>query len=73
MAGRGQIATVAAGPAMSVEASRVYCLVRFVQTVAGAQSTYRGSRRAFEQSRFNTPAAQRQLRRYRQTDRDLSY
>lgn len=42
---------------MSVEANRVYCLVRFVQTVAGAQSTYRGSRRAFEQSRFNTPAA----------------
>jgi hypothetical protein len=69
----GQNAAVSAGPAVSVEVSRVYCLVRFVQTVAGDQSTYRGSRRAFEQSRFNTPAAQRQLRRYRQTDRDPSY
>jgi hypothetical protein len=66
--GWGQNAAVSAGPAVSVEVSRV-----FVQTVAGDQSTYRGSRRAFEQSRFNTPAAQRQLRRYRQTDHDPSY
>lgn len=32
--GRGQTAAVAAGPAVSVEVSCVYCLVRFVQTVA---------------------------------------
>jgi hypothetical protein len=73
LVGRGQNAAVSAGPAVSVEVSRTYCLVRFVQTMAGDQSTYRGSRRAFEQSRFNTPAAQRQLRRYWQLDHDPSY
>jgi hypothetical protein len=71
--GWGQNAAVSASPAVSVEVSRVYCLVRFVQTLAGDQSTYRGSRRVFEQSRFNTPAAQRWLRRYRQTDHDPTY
>ena len=70
---RSQNAAVSAGPAVSVEVSRTYCLVRFVQTVAGDGSTYRGSRRVFEQSRFNTPTAQRWLRRYRQLDHDPSY
>ena len=71
--GRGQNAAASAGPAVTVEVSRTYCLVRFVQTLAGDRSTYRGSRRVFEQSRFNTPAAQRQLRRYRQTEHDPNY
>ncbi|RZK61333.1 MAG: hypothetical protein EOO59_05335, partial [Hymenobacter sp.] len=56
-----------AGPAVTVEVSRVHCLVRFVQTLAGGGG-HRGSRRVFEASRFNTPAAQRWLRRYRQLD-----
>jgi hypothetical protein len=53
-----------------VEASRVYSLVRFVQAAAG--NGYRGNRRAFEASRFNTPAAQRWLRRYRRLETELS-
>jgi hypothetical protein len=69
----GQNAAVSAGPGVTVEVSRVYGLVRFVQTLAGDQSTYRGSRRVFEQSRFNTPAAQRWRRRYRQLDHDPTY
>lgn len=57
------------GPAATVEASRVYSLVRFVQAAAG--NGYRGNRRVFEASRFNTPSAQRWLRRYRQLDTDI--
>jgi phosphoglycolate phosphatase-like HAD superfamily hydrolase len=59
-----------ASPAATVEVSRVYSLVRFVQAAAG--NGYRGNRRAFEASRFNTPAAQRWLRRYRQLDIEVS-
>lgn len=58
------------GPAATVEVSRVYSLVRFVQAASG--NGYRGNRRVFEASRFNTPAAQRWLRRYRQLDTDIS-
>lgn len=58
------------GPAATVEVSRVYSLVRFVQAASG--SGYRGNRRAFEASRFNTPAAQRWLRRYRQLETEVS-
>ena len=58
------------GPAATVEVSRMYCLVRFVQAAAG--NGYRGNRRAFEASRFNTPAAQRWLRRYRQLETEVS-
>ncbi len=57
-----------AGPAVTVEVSRTHCLVRFVQTLAGNNGTYPGTRRAFEKTRFNTPAAQRWLRRYRSLD-----
>lgn len=57
-----------AGPAVSVEVSRPHCLVRFVQTLAGSSGTHGGTRRAFEQSRFNTPAARRWLRRYQGLD-----
>ena len=59
-----------AGPPVVVEASRVYSLVRFVQAAAG--NGYRGNRRTFEASRFNTPAAQRWLRRYRRLSTELS-
>lgn len=59
-----------ASPAATVEVSRVYSLVRFVQAAAG--NGYRGNRRTFEASRFNTPAAQRWLRRYRQLDTEVS-
>lgn len=58
------------GPAITVEVSRVHCLVRFVQAAAG--NGYRGNRRAFEASRFNTPAAQHWLRRYRQLETEVS-
>ena len=58
------------GPAVTVEVSWVYSLVRFVQAAAG--NGYRGNRRTFEASRFNTPAAQRWLRRYRQLDTEVS-
>jgi hypothetical protein len=58
------------GPAVSIEVSRVYGLVRFVQAAAG--NGYRGNRRVFEASRFNTPTAQRWLRRYRQLDTEVS-
>ncbi|NML67401.1 hypothetical protein HHL22_19535 [Hymenobacter sp. RP-2-7] len=63
----------APGPAVRVEVSRMHCLVRFVATVAGGRDGYRGTRRVFEQSRFNTPAARRWLRRYRQLDHDPTY
>lgn len=56
------------GPAVSVEVSRVHSLVRFVETLAGGGGGYIGSRRAFEKSRFNTPAARRWLRRYQRLD-----
>jgi hypothetical protein len=62
----------ARGPAASVEVSRVHCLVRFVETLAGGNN-YVGSRKAFEASRFNTAAAQRWLRRYRQLDHEPGY
>jgi len=58
------------GPAVTIEVSRMHSLVRFVQASAG--NGYWGNRRAFEASRFNTPAAQRWLRRYRQLDTDVS-
>lgn len=67
----GQPAQVASsGPAVTVEVSRIYSLVRFVQAAAG--NGYRGNRRAFEASRFNTAAARRWLRRYRQLDTEVS-
>jgi hypothetical protein len=58
------------GPAATVEVSRMHSLVRFVQAASG--NGYRGNRRAFEASRFNTPAAQRWLRRYRQLETEVS-
>ncbi|MDO7850721.1 hypothetical protein [Hymenobacter convexus] len=61
------------GPAVTVEVSRTHALVRFVQTLAGDNNTYRGSRKAFEASRFNTPAARRWLRRYQSLDRDPGF
>jgi hypothetical protein len=70
---QGQNTAFSAGPAVTVEVSRVHCLVRFVETVAGGSGGYVGSRKAFERSRFNTPMAQRWLRRYRQLDREPGY
>ena len=70
--GASQALPPAPGPAVAVEVSRVHCLVRFVETLAGGNN-YAGSRRVFEQSRFNTPAAQRWLRRYRQLDHEPGY
>lgn len=61
------------GPAVTVEVSRTHALVRFVETLAGGSNTYGGSRRAFQQSRFNTPAARRWLRRYQRLDRDPGF
>ena len=61
------------GPAVTVEVSRTHALVRFVETLAGGSNTYKGSRRAFESSRFNTPAARRWLRRYQSLDRDPGF
>jgi len=58
------------GPAVTVEINRIHSFVRFVQAAAG--NGYRGNRRIFEASRFNTPAAQRWLRRYRQLDTESS-
>jgi hypothetical protein len=71
--GRGQTTPVSNGPAVTVEVNRLHCLVRFMETIAGNGGAYVGSRRAFEDSRFNTPAAQRWLRRYRQLDREPGY
>ncbi|HEX8328720.1 MAG TPA: hypothetical protein VF629_14355 [Hymenobacter sp.] len=61
------------GPAVTVEVSRMHCLVRFVETLAGSSGGYIGSRKAFEKSRFNTPAAKRWLRRYRNLDREPGF
>lgn len=61
------------GPAVTVEVSRTHALVRFVETIAGSSNTYRGSRKAFEASRFNTPAARRWLRRYQSLDHDPGF
>jgi hypothetical protein len=66
-------ATASPGPAVTVEVSRSHALVRFVETLAGDNNTYRGSRKAFEASRFNTPEAQRWLRRYRSLDHDPGF
>lgn len=73
-AGRAQQSPLAsAGPAVSVEVSRTHALVRFVETLAGGSNTYGGSRRAFEKSRFNTPAARRWLRRYQRLDHEAPF
>ncbi|MBO2008277.1 hypothetical protein [Hymenobacter negativus] len=61
------------GPAVTVEVGRVHCLVRFVETLAGSNSGYRGSRRAFEASRFNTPEARHWLRRYQSLDHEPAF
>jgi len=71
--GWGQPAAPSSGPAVTVEVNRLHCFVRFVETLAGTGGSYVGSRRVFEASRFNTPAAQRWLRRYRQLDREPGY
>ncbi|MBD2723395.1 hypothetical protein [Hymenobacter armeniacus] len=71
--GWAQTPAASPGPAVTVEVSRVHCLVRFVETLAGSSGGYRGSRRAFEQSRFNTPAARRWLRRYQNLDREPGF
>ena len=41
--GWSQNAALSAGPAVSVEVSRVHCMVRFVETVAGGSGGYVGS------------------------------
>jgi hypothetical protein len=66
-------AATSSGPAVTVEVSRVHCLVRFVETLARSNNTYSGSRRIFEQSRFNTPAARRWIRRYQALDHEPSF
>jgi hypothetical protein len=68
----GQALPPSAGPAVTVEVNRTYSLVRFVQTLAGVNSSYVGTRKVYEKSRFNTPAARRWLRRYRQLDHEPS-
>jgi hypothetical protein len=68
----GQALPPSAGPVVTVEVNRTYSLVRFVQTLAGDNSGHIGSRKVYEKSRFNTPAARRWLRRYRQLDHDPS-
>ena len=71
---RAQVATPASpGPAVTVEVSRTHALVRFVETLAGGSNTYRGSRKAFEASRFNTSAARRWLRRYHSLNLDPGF
>ena len=61
------------GPAVTVEVNRVFCLVRFVETLAGGSGGHGSSRRVFEKSRFNTPAARRWLRRYQRLDREPGF
>jgi hypothetical protein len=61
------------GPAVTVEVSRVHCLVRFVETLAGSSGTHVGSRWMFEQSRFNTPTARRWIARYQGLDHEPSF
>ncbi|SFQ26334.1 hypothetical protein [Hymenobacter arizonensis] len=63
----------APGPAVTVEVNRVFCLVRFVETLAGSSGGYVGSRKAFEKSRFNTPAARRWLRHYQNLNREPGF
>ena len=41
---------VSLGPAVTVEVSRTYCLVRFVEMLAGSNSGHAGSRREFQTS-----------------------
>jgi hypothetical protein len=69
---RGQALPPSEGPAVTVEVNRTYSLVRFVQTLAGNNNGYVGTRKVYEKSRFNTPAARRWLRRYRQLDHEPS-
>ena len=61
------------GPAVTVEVNRTHCLVRFVETLAGNSGTHVGSRWTFEQSRFNTPAARRWIRRYQALDHEPEF
>ncbi|WP_426058233.1 hypothetical protein [Hymenobacter sp. B1770] len=70
---QAQTASPAPGPAVTVEVNRTHCLVQFVETLAGGRSGHRGSRRVFETSRFNTPAAQRWLRRYQSLDHEPEF
>jgi len=69
----GQATAGSPSPAVTVEVNRTHCLVRFVETLAGESNTYGGSRRAFEKSRFNTPAARRWLRRYQSLDHEAGF
>ena len=55
----------------TVEVNRTHCLVRFVESVAGGEGDA-ATRKAFEQSAFNTPAVQQTLRRYNQLDKDVT-
>jgi hypothetical protein len=66
----GQALPPLSGPVVTVEVNRTYSLVRFVETLSGSSTGYSGSRRVFEKSRFNTPSAQRWLRRYRSLDHE---
>ena len=66
-------AGAAPGPAVTVEVSRVHCLVRFVETLAGSSGTHAGSRWVFENSRFNTPTARRWIQRYQSLDHDPGF
>jgi hypothetical protein len=68
-----QTAPASSGPAVTVEVNRTYCLVRFVETLAGNSGGYSGSRRVFEKSRFNTPAARHWLRRYQRLDHEPGF
>ncbi len=70
---RAQVPSASPGPAVTVEVNRTHSLVRFVQTLAGSSNGYRGSRRAFEASRFNTPEARRWLRRYQGLDHEANF
>ena len=63
----------APGPAVTVEVNRTYCLVQFVETLAGGSAGHRASRKVYEASRFNTPAARRWLRRYHSLDHEPSF
>ncbi|WP_055562632.1 hypothetical protein [Hymenobacter sp. AT01-02] len=56
----------------SVEVNRILSLVRYVEVVAGGKG-YRGVRQQFEQSAFNTPAAQAAIRRYQQLPREVDF
>jgi hypothetical protein len=61
-----------AGIQATVEVNRTFSLVRFVDVVAGGKG-YRGVRQQFEQSAFNTPAAQAAIRRYQQLPREIDF